>query len=106
MFECFHHRRASSDPLVIGQDPLVTQSNLFSKKTAILERLSGVVSLTNSTLCGLSGASAADIEVLKELVRKGEFTDDEGLKGLLQELIRHRDLDREKAQSKEATEHK
>ena len=75
---------------------------MIGKKTAPIERLMGIIGLTTSTLSGLNGATAAADEVLKELVRKGRFTDDEEMKGILQEAIRLHALEREKARSKEA----
>jgi hypothetical protein len=93
------------DRVFIGEDPLITRTNLLAKKTAPIERIMGIMGLTSSTLSGLSGASVDD-EVLKELVRKGVFTDDAEMKGILQELIRLRALNRENAPSKEAAERK
>ncbi len=94
------------DRLVLGEDPQTTRTNLVGKKTAIIERLCGVVGLTESTLRGFHGASAADIEILSELARKGVFTDDEEMKGLLQEMLRHYANDREKAGPKATAEPK
>jgi hypothetical protein len=62
----------------------------------------GIMGLTTQTLSGLHDATPADDEVLKELVRKGRFTDDEELKAILQEAIRLHALEREKVQSKGA----
>ena len=93
---------APGDRLVFGQDPLVTQSNFIAKQTAIIERLNGVVALTNATLRGLDDAPAADVEVLKDLVRKGVFTNDEEIKRVLQEMLHATELNRKNAQSKEA----
>ena len=59
------------DRLVIGEDPQYTRSNRISKKTAPVERIDGIVGLSSSTLDGLSNLSAADRQLLKELVRKG-----------------------------------
>ena len=90
------------DRIYIGEDPLVTRSNLLSKKTAPVERTMGIVSLTSSMLSGLSTLSAADDAVMMELVRKGTFTSDEEMKGILQEALRLHAQEREKARSKEA----
>ncbi len=90
------------DRVYIGEDPLITRTNLLAKKTAPIERLSGIVSLITSTLRGLDDASAADYEVLKNLVRKGVFTDDEEMKRILQEAIHARELEGKKAPSKAA----
>ncbi len=90
------------DRIYIGEDPLVTRSNLLSKKTAPVERTMGIVSLTSSMLSGLSSMSAADDAVMMELVRKGTFTSDEEMKVILQEALRLHALEREKARSKEA----
>jgi polysaccharide export outer membrane protein len=94
------------DRIYIGEDPLVTRSNLLAKKTAPVERTMGVVSLTSSVLSGLNGLSAADEEVMKEMVRKGTFTHDEEMKGILLEAIRLHALEREKSRAKEAEKSK
>ena len=94
------------DRIYVGEDPLVTRTNLLGKKTAIVERMCGIVGLTSSTLRSLNGMSAADSAALKELVQKGKFTDDEEIKRILQEAIRQHDLEREKAQSKESEKSK
>jgi protein involved in polysaccharide export with SLBB domain len=93
------------DRIFIREDPLVTRTNLLGKKTAILERLNGIVSLTTNTISGLDNAPGADA-VLKDLVRKGVFTDDEELKGILQEVIRLREVEQKKAPPKEAEKRK
>ena len=90
------------DRLVLGEDPLVARCNAIGRRTAVIERLMGVVGLTTSTLGGLKAVSAADREVLKELVRKGVFTDDAGLKDILLEVLDNRGSDREKARPKKA----
>ena len=76
-----NYKLLPGDRLVIGEDPMIKRSNLLSKKTAIIERFCGVVGLTNATLRGLDGMSATDSAVMKELVRKGIFTDDEEHEG-------------------------
>ncbi|MGO9114588.1 MAG: hypothetical protein ACLP9L_35680 [Thermoguttaceae bacterium] len=90
------------DRLVLGEDPLITRSNMIGKKTAMFERLEGILGLTTSTLRGLNRATAADYEVLKALVQRGAFTDDEEMKEVLQKTIHVCELEHEKAQSKEA----
>jgi hypothetical protein len=90
------------DRLYIGQDCLVTRTNLIGKKTAPVERIMGILGLTRNTLAGLNGMTAADSAVLKELVRKGVFTEDEEMKGILLETIRLTELEREKAHVQEA----
>ena len=94
------------DRLVFGEDPLVTRSNLIGKKTAVVERLMGIIGLTNSTLRGLHEATAADGQVLTELVQKGMLTDDEELKQLLLEAIRVREEENKNAGPKAAAEQK
>jgi polysaccharide biosynthesis/export protein len=94
------------DRLVFGQDPLITQSNRISKKTAIVERLDGVVGLTSSTLSGLNSLSAADRAVIKDLVRKGVFTDDEEIKRLMLDAMLLREQGDTKTVAKAATEPK
>ena len=49
-----NHTLMPGDRLVFGEDRLTTQSNLIGKKTAPIERIVGIVSLTASTLRGLS----------------------------------------------------
>ncbi|MGA2254066.1 MAG: polysaccharide biosynthesis/export family protein, partial [Thermoguttaceae bacterium] len=93
------------DRVFIGEDPLVTRANLLGKTTAPIERIMGVVGLTTSTLGGLNG-TPVDNEVLKEFVRKGMFADDERLKNMLWKVIRLREVEREKARSKEAEKSK
>jgi polysaccharide biosynthesis/export protein len=75
------------DRLVFGADPLIARSNRISKKTAVIERLDGVMGLTSSTLRGLSKLSAAERAVIKGLVQKGMFTDDVEIKHLLLDAI-------------------
>lgn len=94
------------DRLVLGEDPVIKCTNLIGKKTAMIERLNGVLGLTTATLRGLSDASPADFAVLTDLVRKGAFTDDEEIKGMLLETLHRCELEREKAGSKEAEKSK
>ena len=92
------------DRVFIAQDPQVTRSNLITAKTAPIERIMGIISLTTSTMSSLSGTSGAD-ELLKELVRKGLITDDEDLKKLVLDMIR-RDEEGKKAAAKGPAEQK
>jgi hypothetical protein len=94
------------DRFVIGQDPEVARANLLNKKVSSVERCMGMLALTCSTLNGWDNISAADKETMKEFLRKGVLTDDEGMKNLLGELIRQHDLERAKARSKEAEKSK
>ena len=94
------------DRLVIGQDPEMTRNNLVNKKIGPVERCMGFLSLTCSTLNSWDSISPAQKETMKELLRKGVLTDDEGLTGILGELIRQHDLERAKAGSKEAEKSK
>ncbi len=87
------------DRVYIGEDPLVTRSNLMGKKTAPIERIMGILGLTTSTVQGLNGTPAAE-KLLKELVRKGLITDDEELKKIVLDAIRH-DEESRKAGAKE-----
>jgi len=93
------------DRVFIGEDPLVTRTNLLAKKAAPVERMMEIIGLTTSTLSGLSDLPA-DSEMLREFVRKGLFTDDKGLENMLREVIGRREAAREKAQSKEAQKSK
>ena len=74
------------DRLVLGEDPVITRTNLLAKTTNPIERVMGVVSLTTSTVNGLQSTPAAT-ELIKELVRKGCFTDDEELKKIILDMI-------------------
>ena len=94
------------DRVYIGEDPLITRTNLVGKKTAIVERMMGILGLTNSTLRGLDRDSATDDEVLKQLTEKGVFTDDAEMKAMVQEMIRLHAAEREKARSKETEKSK
>jgi len=91
------------DRVFIAEDPLVTRTNLISKKTAPIERIMGIISLTTSTVGSLNGTPGAD-EVLKELVRKGFITDDEELKKTVLDAIRLREEESKKAAAKAAAE--
>jgi hypothetical protein len=93
------------DRVYIGEDPVITRTNLLGKKTAPIERTMGIIGLTTSTLDGLKGPPA-DSGVLKELVRKGFFTDDEELKQLMLDAIRLREQETKKAGAKPAAEEK
>ena len=74
------------DRLVFGEDPLAARNNLLSKKTAPVERIEGLVGLTTSTVSGLRSTPGA-AEMVKELVQKGYFTDDAGLKMILLDAL-------------------
>ncbi len=101
-----NYKLLPGDRLVFGEDPLITRSNLLGRKTAVIERILGITGLTTATLRGLSTMSAADVEVLKELVRKGIFTDDQELKQLMLDMIHLGGQANTKAGSKEAAEQK
>ena len=94
------------DRVYIGEDSLITRTNMIGKKTAPMERLAGIVGLTTSVLRGLESMSAADRELLKELVQKGVVTDDEEMKGILQEMIRASEANHEKTRTKGAEKNK
>ena len=94
------------DRVYVGEDPLITRTNLVGKKTAIVERMMGILGLTTSTLRGLDRESAADDEVLKQFAEKGVFTDDAEMKEMVREMIRLHAAEREKARSKEAEKNK
>jgi polysaccharide biosynthesis/export protein len=92
-----------NDRLVFGQDPLVTRSNLLSKKTAPIDRINGVVGLTTNTVSGLHDAPAAG-KVVKELLDKGFITDDPELKRIVLDALggKEKDADTKKADGKSA----
>jgi hypothetical protein len=85
-----NYKLMPGDRLVIGADPVIARNSAFATRMLSLERTMGVVSLTASTLSALDGLSA-NHEVLKELVRKGVFSDDEELNNLLLEAMRRPD---------------
>ncbi len=92
------------DRVFIAEDPLVTRSNLIAKKTAPIERIMGIVSLTASTVGGLSSTPGADA-VVKELVRRGLITDDEELMKIALDAIRRHE-ESKKAGARAVTESK
>jgi autotransporter-associated beta strand protein len=100
-----NYKLMPGDRLVFGEDPVLARTNLIAKRTAPVERMLGLISLTASTLRNLSGP-AANNEVFKELVRKGVFTDDEELKKLVLDAMRLGEQKNKKAGSKAAAEHK
>ncbi len=74
------------DRVYIGEDRLLTATNLLSKKTAPIERAMGVISLATSTVRSIDetpGGAAA----VKQLVQKGLFDDDPQVKRIVQETI-------------------
>jgi hypothetical protein len=77
------------DRLVIYEDPLTLQSNLVNNKTAPVERVMGITSCTTSSVGGLNSNPAAEA-VVKQLVQKGYFTDDEELKRIVLDAMRLR----------------
>jgi len=91
------------DRLVFGEDPLVTRANLLSKKTSIVERLMGITGLTTSTVGGLN-STPGGAGVVKDLVQKGYFTDDEEMKRLVLEIIALQEQESKKAGAKPAAE--
>ncbi len=93
------------DRVYIGEDPQLTGTNLIAKKTAPVERAMGIISLTTSTVQGLSDTPGG-APAVKELVRKGVFDDDPELKQSVQEMIRLCEEESRKAAAKPAAEHK
>ena len=100
-----NYKLMPGDRLVIGADPVIARNNAFSTRMLSLERTMGVVSLTASTLSALDGLSA-NHEVLKELVRKGVFTDDEELNSLLLEAMRRPDQKNKDSGKQTGAEHR
>ena len=74
------------DRLVIGEDAELTRNNLTAKKTAPVERIDGLVSLTASTLSGVKNAHAAD-KLIKDLLQNDRITDDDQLKRIILDAI-------------------
>jgi hypothetical protein len=93
------------DRLVLGEDALIKQSNMIAKKTAPLERLMGVTSLTTSVVNSL-GAAPGGGEAVKDLVRKNYLSDDEAVKQLVLDLVRIQEEESKKAGGKPAAERK
>ncbi len=75
------------DRIYIGEDPLLTSTNLIAKRTAPIERAMGIISLMTSTVRGVSGTPGGAAAV-KELVQKGVFDSDPQLKRIVHETIR------------------
>jgi hypothetical protein len=93
------------DRLVFGEDALIKQSNLISKKTSPLERLMGITSLTTSVVASL-GTSPGGGEAVKDLVRKGLLSDDREVQQLVLDLVRIQEEESKKAAAKPAAEKK
>lgn len=93
----------SGDRLIIGADPLVTRSNLMAKKSAAIERMSGLVNLATCTIAGLKNSPAAG-GLVKELVQKGLITDDEQLKKIMIDAIPREEVS--KPAAKKPSEHR
>ena len=77
------------DRVCIAEDPLVTMTNEMTKKTSPVERLMGIVGLVTNTVNCIDAAANAD-EALKTLAQRGYLTNDEQLKQVILDAIRHR----------------
>lgn len=89
------------DRVYIGEDRLLTTTNLLSKKTAPLERAMGIISLATSTVRSMEvtpGGAAA----VQQLVEKGVFDDDPQVKQIVEEAIRVSDEAGKKAAKPES----
>ncbi len=75
------------DRVYIGEDAKLTGTNVISKNTAPIERAMGIISLTTSTLQGMSGTPGGAAAV-KELVKRGVFDSDPQTKRIVEETIR------------------
>ncbi len=77
------------DRVYIAEDRLLTMTNEMSKKTSPVERLMGIVGLVTSTVNSIDAAPSAE-EALKTLAQRGYLTNDEQLKQVILDAIRHR----------------
>jgi autotransporter-associated beta strand protein len=93
------------DRLVLGEDSLIKQSNLIAKKTAPVERLMGITSLTVSTVSSLNSTPGGGA-VLKDMAQRGSFADDEEVKQFVTRLIQLQEEESKKAGSKTSAEKK
>ena len=75
------------DRLVFGEDAATTRTNLLSKKTAPVERISGIISLTTSTMQGVQHTPGG-AKLVKALVERNLITDDEQLKTFILDALR------------------
>ena len=71
------------DRLYIGEDPLITRTNLLAKKTAPIERLMGILELDQFHPQRFEQPFLRPTLRCWTLVRKGAFTSDEEFKGIL-----------------------
>jgi hypothetical protein len=82
-----NHALLPGDRLVIQSDATIARSNVISNHTSRVERLTGIVAATASTIQGLRdtpGGAAA----VREVVRRGVFDDAPELKSAVEEMIR------------------
>jgi hypothetical protein len=89
------------DRLVFGEDALMKQANLISKKTAPIERLMGITSLTVSTISSLNSTPGGGA-VVKDIAKRGLLADDEEVKQFVARLIQLQEEESKKLGSKPA----
>jgi hypothetical protein len=99
-----NHKLEPGDRVVIGEDELTTRSNLIGKKTAPLERLGGITSLTTSVF-GTANLTPENAAMLKGLLEEDYFTDDPRMKKFVLDAIRLQE-EASKAKAKKAAAEK